>query len=160
MANRDQITLPPSIGEIESAIRADKARREFEDSPNPDALIDFYKGDPSKICFELIISQLSFDEYRKEAFRRQAQKKKEELAGPDPTPIERTLADQAVVCEFDLSYCDICVSKADILGERATATLYDRRRQRAHKRLMSALKTLATVRRIARPDVQANEIVE
>ena len=50
------------------------------------------------------------------------------------------------------TYCHICVSEADILGERATATLYDRRRQRAHKRLMSALKTLATVRRIARPD--------
>lgn len=155
MANRDQITLPPSIGEIESAIRADKARREFEDSPNPDALIDFYKGDPSKICFEILISQLSFHEHQKEALRRQAQKRREELAGPDPTPIERTLADQAVVCEFDLSYCQICISEADILGHRATATLYDRRRQRAHKRLMSALKTLATVRRLALPHIQS-----
>ncbi len=91
------------------------------------------------------------DSSGKVQFRRQAQKKKEELAGPDPTPIERTLADQAVVCEFDLYYCHICVSEADILGQRATATLYDRRRQRAHKRLMSALKTLATVRRIAIP---------
>ena len=82
MANRDQIPLPPSIGEIESAIRAEKARREFEDSPNPDALIEFYKGDPSRNCLELIIALFAPDEFQREAFQRQAQKRSEELAVP------------------------------------------------------------------------------
>jgi hypothetical protein len=151
MANRDQI---PSFEAIGAALRAEQAKRTFDNSTDQDTLITYYKGDPSKTSFELLIYLLSHDEFQREAFRRQAQKRREELAGPDPSPIERTLAARAVICAFDLSYCDICVLKAYILEERATAALYDRRRHRAQKRYVSALKALETVRRVAAPDAQ------
>ena len=119
MANRDQI---PSIAELDAGLRAEIARRKFEDSPNLDALIEFYKGDPSRNCLEVIIALFASDEFQREAFRRQAQKRSEELAGPDPTPIERTLADRIVICEFELNYVSTEHYKyMSILYERTVA---------------------------------------
>jgi hypothetical protein len=152
MANRNQI---PSLEAIGFAVRAEQAKRTFDNSPDPAALIELHQGDPSKTSMELLIHLLSLEEFQREALRRQGQRRREELAGPDPSAIERTLADRVVVCEFDLSYYNICVIKADIFEQKATAELYDRRRHRAHKRLMSALRTLAIVRRLGLPETQA-----
>ena len=79
----------------------------------------------------------------------------EELAGPDPSPIEETLAVSAA-----LVFAELRMSEAvDALGKNRTFQLveHDRRRiERAHRRYLSILKTLATVRRLALPGVQVN----
>ena len=57
-------TKSRSIAELDAGLRAEIARRKFEDSPNLDALIEFYKGDPSRNCLEVIIALFASDEFQ------------------------------------------------------------------------------------------------
>ena len=161
MPNRDQIPfhgeiqLPPLPEAIATQMRAEIAKRMFDDSQNPDALIEFYNGDPSKNYLELIMSDLSSDENQIEAFRRKARKMTEELRGRNPTPIEKLLVERIVTCDFDVACSDIEARNHCDYDDGATAAFYDRRRNRAHKRLISALKALATIRRLALPEMQS-----
>jgi len=73
-----------------------------------------------------------------------------ELAGPHPSPIERLLVERVVAC-----WLQVCVADYGA-AQRGSHTFvqgdYDQRRQdRAHKRFLSAVRTLATVRRLALP---------
>ena len=82
-----------------------------------------------------------------------------DLAGPSPTPVEIVLADSAA-----LSWCALRLAEAQWAGasqseEGLTIPQSDhaqRRIDRAHRRLMSSLKTLATVRRLGLPTIQLN----
>lgn len=76
------------------------------------------------------------------------------LAGPTPSPVERVLAETASLCWFDLRHAEAqCTGKAMTFAQSDHA---QRRIDRAHRRLMSTLRTLAQVRRLAFPTVQVN----
>jgi hypothetical protein len=79
----------------------------------------------------------------------------DELAGPSPTPIEKTLAMTAAACWAELRYLQGCEQ-----GQKdrtiPQADLAQRRIDKAHRRYLATLKTLATVRRLALPAVQVN----
>lgn len=78
-----------------------------------------------------------------------------ELAGPAPTPVERLLAERAVACWLHLAHLEMqYASKGS--HELRTADYYQKAIDRAHNRYLSALRTLATVRRLAVPPVQVN----
>jgi len=77
------------------------------------------------------------------------------LEGPNPTPIERLLAERASVCWFVVNWyeerftntSDMSITQAD----------YSQRRiHRAHQRFLSAVETLARVRKLAVPVLQLN----
>ena len=85
-----------------------------------------------------------------------------ELAGPDPTPTERVLADAAAVCWFSLRLAEAQYAGASSSEEgisHDSADYYARRIDGAHRRLISTLRTLATVRRLAGPAVLINQVV-
>ena len=73
-----------------------------------------------------------------------------ELAGTNPTPVERLLVERVVACWLQVAYAD-----ARIAGvERGSIELGDylqRQQDRAHRRYLAALKMLAVVRRLALP---------
>jgi hypothetical protein len=75
---------------------------------------------------------------------------RKDLAGTQLSPIERLLAERAIACWLQLYHADAIVAQTENCSlERGD---YQQRRQdRAHRRFLSAIKTLATVRRLASP---------
>ena len=73
------------------------------------------------------------------------------IAGPAPTPLEAALAHCVAMSLVEAEHLETLAHR----GRGADEAL-DRRRSRAHARAMSAARTLATVRRLARPFVQVN----
>jgi phenylpyruvate tautomerase PptA (4-oxalocrotonate tautomerase family) len=82
-----------------------------------------------------------------------------ELAGSNPSPIERVLAESAATSWFayrlhEAQYAlSVCGEDGISLAQSEHA---QRRIDRAHRRYLSTLKTLATVRRLAVPALQIN----
>jgi hypothetical protein len=78
-----------------------------------------------------------------------------ELAGPNPTPIERLLAERISICWFIVNrYEDVYAnSKGWSLDQ---ASFQHRKIDRAHARFLSAAKTLAQIRKLALPTLQLN----
>jgi hypothetical protein len=82
-----------------------------------------------------------------------------DLAGPSPSPTETVLADTAATCCFafrlhEAQYAGSVKSEAGMT--LAQSEHAQRRIDRAHRRLLSTVKTLATVRRLAIPALQIN----
>jgi hypothetical protein len=82
-----------------------------------------------------------------------------ELAGPSPSPAERMLAETAATAWFAYRLHEAAYA-AGATGEGgmslAQSEHAQRRMDRAHRRLLSTLKALAHVRRLALPFVQIN----
>jgi len=82
-----------------------------------------------------------------------------DIAGPSPSPVERILAECAATSWFayrlhEARYAASATSEgAMTLAQSEHA---QRRMDRAHRRLLSTLKTLANVRRLAVPALQIN----
>jgi hypothetical protein len=82
-----------------------------------------------------------------------------ELAGPSPDPAERVLAEIAATAWFayrlhEATYAAGVTSEGGM--SLAQSEHAQRRMDRAHRRLLSTLKALAHVRRLALPSVQIN----
>lgn len=78
-----------------------------------------------------------------------------ELAGANPTPVERLLAERAVACWLHLAHLEsVYAGKQSMSLE--LGMYYQKAIDRTHKRYLSALKALADVRRLALPALQVN----
>jgi hypothetical protein len=80
-----------------------------------------------------------------------------ELAAPPDGPLERLLVDRIIVCWVHLQYAEITYAQA--LGTLNTdwTEAYQKRIDRAHRRYLSGIRTLAQVRRLRVPaSVQIN----
>jgi hypothetical protein len=77
-----------------------------------------------------------------------------ELAGPNPTAIERLLVERAVACWLQVQIADLKFARANGLPVRQMEFL-QARMDSAHRRYLSALRTLATVRKLALPVLRA-----
>jgi hypothetical protein len=80
---------------------------------------------------------------------------REELAGPNPSPVERLLADRVASCWLHLHHLEMIYAGKDSMT-LALAAHYQRCIDRAHNRYLSALKALALVRKLAMPVLQVN----
>jgi len=99
------------------------------------------------------------DEATRERFRRVIDEVAADLAGPDPSPVERMLAGTAALSWFALRVHEAHFVGGSTSGKGMTlaqAERGQRRLDRAHRRLLSTLRTLATVRRLAVPAVPIN----
>src|SRR5205085_2151017 len=79
-----------------------------------------------------------------------------ELAGPNPTPLERLLVERVVACWLQVQDADVRYAQAMKQATMAWSEFHQRRMDRAHRRYLSALKTLAQVRKLALPVLQVN----
>ena len=93
---------------------------------------------------------------KKELLRRQVERLRNALAGEDPTLIEYLLSERAALCWIDVHCCDLDVIAAERGGQSSRAAYHDRRRDRAHRRYLSALRSLASVRRQCLAAIQVN----
>jgi hypothetical protein len=78
-----------------------------------------------------------------------------ELAGPAPPPLERLLVERIVACWLHLYHLEMLYASRDSMSLELAAH-FQRCIDRAHKRYLTALKTLAVVRKLAVPVVQVN----
>jgi hypothetical protein len=76
-----------------------------------------------------------------------------ELAGPASTPLERVLVERIVACWLHLYHLEMVYAGSHGME---WAAHHQRCLDRAHKRYLSAIKTLAVVRKLAVPVVQVN----
>ena len=91
----------------------------------------------------------------KETLLRHVAGLQEELEGPTPSALERLLAERVVVCWLELQCLDPALRGEEQMPLRV-AEFYDRQRDRAHRRYLAAMRSLATVRRLVVPSVQVN----
>ena len=93
----------------------------------------------------------------KEAFVRKLDTLRREVAGPHPSTLERLLADRVAIGWLALTLAEGTYHQALERGiDPADEAVYLKRVDRAHRRYLGAIKTLAQVRKLAVPAVQVN----
>jgi hypothetical protein len=91
----------------------------------------------------------------KEAMEQEMDDLQADLSGPNPTPIEKLLAERASICWFIVNrYEDTYVKSSGWSIDQAE--FHHRKIDKAHARFLSALRTLAQVRKLAVPAIQLN----
>ena len=166
MPQTQNIAIPAPAGTAKATDRAQLAKaqkdpvaaRELLDKCTPDKeaeLLDIL-APVARNASTHLISHLSADnELVKEAYRRQLEKTAREVAGPNPTPLEIQLANRVALCELSVVAAERlysgCIGKSLHIWQIAGKQL-----DGAHRRHLSAIKTLASVRKAQLPDVQIN----
>ena len=79
----------------------------------------------------------------------------DQVNGPNPTPIERMLAERASLCWYIVNLYENAYANASGWNI-SQADLQHRKIDKAHARFLSALRTLAQVRKLAVPVLQVN----
>ena len=90
-----------------------------------------------------------------EAIRQKLDCVRSELEGPNPTPIERILAERATLCWALVNWYENSYQNIESMS-LSQADFHQRRIDRAHARFLSAVRTLAQVRKLALPALQVN----
>jgi hypothetical protein len=78
------------------------------------------------------------------AVKRQAAKRRRELAGPSPTPLERMAVERVVACWQQLQHVQACCARSQ--KDLAWAKYWARREEQTHRMYDAALKALMLVR--------------
>jgi hypothetical protein len=122
---------------------------------NPDR-VDGFGGDLARQAELSFVKAAAGDNLLfKEALPRKLEQLRGELAGPNPMPVERLLVERIVACWLQVQDADVRYAQAKNLSLE-WGEYYQRRMDRAHRRYLSAIKALATVRKLALPVLQVN----
>jgi hypothetical protein len=125
---------------------------------DPECGADFRTGGGSSAEWlrqSLIKSSAGKNVLTRECITQELDRVRRELEGPNPTPIERLLAERASLCwhivnQYENTYANASgwnISQAD---------LQHRKIDKAHARFLTAVRTLAQVRKLALPTLQVN----
>jgi hypothetical protein len=103
-----------------------------------------------------LVEKMSGDDvFTQEAIPRNLKAMRREIAGENPSPLERLLAERITVCWLELQYFQTIYTQN--LGNLSiTQSDYHQRRiDKAHRRYLSSIKVLAQIRKMG-PAVQIN----
>jgi hypothetical protein len=123
---------------------------------SPDLAWRFIKG-PGKMAESALIDEITRDEdlASKELLKHQLESMRIEVAGDNPSPLERLLAERVVATWLQVQLFDAYYA----FGLKGGTISQDEHRQkrldRAHRRHLSAIRTLAQIRKLG-PAVQIN----
>lgn len=92
------------------------------------------------------------------AIRRHLEEMNAQLCGPNPTPIERLLAERVCVCWLQLTAVDHGFANTLNGAKPKEEESLSRQLDSANKRYLSSLKALAQVRRLQLPTLQAIQV--
>jgi hypothetical protein len=139
------------------AINTAVIRRLFDEDDG--TLIEHYGGDTARTAEEILVCKITNNLHQREATRRKVAKLRADLEGPTPTAIEKLLVARVAILWLYLTYLD---RNYFILSDNPAADVspsldefYQRRRSRANRWFLSSCRTLAVVRGLALPAVQA-----
>ena len=91
----------------------------------------------------------------KEFVTRKMTQLRKDVGGENPSPLEILLADRIALCWLSLHDTEIRFAQAKDLSIKQ-ADFWQKRIDGAHRRYLSAIKALSTVRKLAAPVVQVN----
>jgi hypothetical protein len=87
-----------------------------------------------------------------ESLQRKLRSLKDELGGESPSPLDRLLVERVTATWLQVSYFDGLLAQAKGVSEAQTKML-QRHQDAAHRRHLTAVKTLATVRKLLTPAI-------
>jgi hypothetical protein len=120
------------------------------------AAVDLLGGDLARHAQLTLIGKFSGKNLLfREALTRKLELLRAELAGPNPSALERLLVERVVACWLHLHHLEQVYAQKESMALEV-GTYYQRSITSAHKRYLSALKTLAQVRKLAVPVLQVN----
>jgi hypothetical protein len=117
--------------------------------------------DPARQTERSIMKNYAGDDLLiQEALPRTLKLMREELAGPNPSPLEELLVERVVMTWFQVQYYESLY--AQNIGNLTIprSEYHQKRLDRAHKRHLSAVRTLAQVRKLLKPTVAQINIAE
>lgn len=103
----------------------------------------------------LIKTMSGDDVLMRQAHERRLKIMRRELAGPNPTELEKLLAERIALCWFHLNLCEVVHAQKTEMSI-GVAEFHQKRIDRAQKRYLAAIKALAQVRKLQLPNVQVN----
>jgi tetratricopeptide (TPR) repeat protein len=124
-------------------------RRALEETPDSAQILS---NIVAKKAERIFVKKLCGDDLLlKEALSLQLETMREEVAGPDPSPLERLLAERVIACWLQLQHAE--AAYAANLGKPTTAQseYHQRRLDRVQRRFLAAIRTLAQVRKLLKP---------
>lgn len=149
--------LDPEIGAIQAAIERAEAgdasalpaiRDAFDKFP---VLVRSLGGDLAQQAIEVLLKTMFPKQLAaREAVRKQVATLRAGLAGDKPNPLERLLVERIVVCWLHAYHADVLYGQAGSITF-AQGEYLQRQQDRAQRHYLSAIKSLATVRRLALP---------
>jgi hypothetical protein len=110
----------------------------------------------SQVMRDMHVSIFGEDLLLRGVAREEATAMRRELLGERSTPLERVLVDCVVTCWLQMHSADYFYTRKTGGMSLVKAEYYQRVHDRAHRRFLSACKTLATVRRLGVPALQVN----
>jgi hypothetical protein len=129
--------------------------RALFEQPGARPILDACGSPPSWLEGDLIAATAGEDLAIREASLVKLAELRRELEGPDPSPTERLLAERAALCWWIVHRYESSYATSQEPSIRVS-DFHQRRIDRAHYRFLSALKALATVRKLALPALQVN----
>ena len=134
LVNRAQQGDETALPELREALDADPALWEKA-------------GDLSKVSlFSMVLLVSGKDLHRRECMLRKVESLRQELAGPEPTPIEKLLVERIISSWLETSYFDVRQDHCNIT--LAQAGYLSRQRDSSQRRYLAAIKALATLRKL------------
>ena len=119
-------------------------------------LTDYLGGDLEKLTEQLLSTAVAGDNLAfREAIKHKMGALKLDLAGPVPTPLESLLVNRIVACWLQVQTADIAPAKSESTPI-SLAKFHLKRQDSANRRYIAAIRTLATVRKMALPALQIN----
>ena len=103
-----------------------------------------------------IVKKISGDDvFTQEALPRNLKAMRKDVAGENPSPLERLLAERITVCWLELQYFEAIYAQNIGKLTMAQGDHHQRRIDKAHRRYLSSIKALAQIRKMG-PAVQIN----
>jgi hypothetical protein len=151
VAKLRDLTEKAQVGDEDAAL----AIRNILDE-SPDFAWRFIKG-PGKMAEEALIDEFTRDKdlASKELLKHQLESMRIEVAGENPSPLERLLAERVVATYLQVHVFDAFYAFGMKGGTIIQDDFRHKRLDRAHRRHLSALRTLAQIRKMG-PAVQIN----
>jgi hypothetical protein len=120
------------------------------------ALVDALGGDLAKQAQLALINKFSGENLMlRESVTRKLELMRNELAGPNPAPLERLLIERIVACWLHLHHLEMVYAGKESISLEL-GLYYQRSISSAQTRYLGAIKTLALVRKLAVPVLQVN----
>jgi hypothetical protein len=146
---------PPAAGDLRGLIEAvrvgdPQARPRLREALDAHPEVWMYYGDLARHAERAWVEAAGGpDVLLKECLEKRLEALEADLAGPDPTPLERLLAQRSGLCWLQAAYADAVAAQARDVSLKQ-AEFLQKRQDAAHRRFLAALGALTTVRRLLR----------
>jgi len=126
-------------------------RKVLDEAPEVARIVDLARN----VERSIIEKMSGNDVFTQEAIPRNLKAMRKEIAGENPSPLERLLAERITVCWLELQYFEAIYAQNMGKLTITQSDYHQRRIDKAHRRYLSSIKTLAQIRKMG-PAVQIN----